>query len=377
MIVKNAQVYCESGEFENSDVLIDAEFFTDKLSDGTDNSTDIIDATGCYAIPGLIDIHIHGCAGSDFSSANTEKCCEMTRFQAQNGITSIYPTTLTLPKEHIANACRNIVAASDPTGAYIAGIHLEGPFFSYNKRGAQNPEYLKLPDADMLRFFQKESGGLVKLVSIAPELKGAIEVINELSSDIRFSIGHTEADYNTTVRAINAGARQVTHLWCCTPQISRTEPGVTGAVRDNHECSVEIICDGVHVHPGTVRTTFAMFGDDRIIMVSDSIMATGMNDGIYDLGGLEVEVTGRDARLTSTKKTAGSVTTLAGCLKTVVNEMDIPLCSAVKCCTANPAKAMGIYDKRGSITKGKYADLILLDRNLTVKNVILRGTLLK
>ena len=377
-IIKNAKVFRESCIFEDGDIAISGEFFTDAADlKSTEDSTEacsVLDAGGCYAIPGLIDLHFHGCAGYDFSFANADQLVEMARFEAANGVTAICPATLTLPEDKIAEACRRISVLSDAEGAALIGIHLEGPFFSYNKRGAQNPDYLQKPDAEMIRRLQKEAGGLIKLVSIAPELEGALDVIAQLSDKIRFSVGHTEAGYDTAIKAFEHGARHVTHLFNGMPPLHHREPGVIGAARDYAQCSVELICDSVHIDPSVVRATFAMFGDDRIIMISDSLMATGMADGIWDLGGLEVEVRGRYGTLTSTKSLAGSITTLMGCLRIAVTEMNIPLTSAVKCSTMNPAKALGAYEKRGSITPGKYADLVLLSEDLNVSNVFLRGS---
>jgi len=374
MIIKNVNIYRETGEFEHGEIIIEGQFFAGASSIA---ECDVLDAKGCYAIPGLIDIHLHGCIGNDFSTADTEDCKKMLVFQAENGITTICPTTLTLPENKLAKACVNITAASDLKGSFIAGIHLEGPFFSYEKRGAQNPDYLKLPDEDMLLRLQTESNGKIKIVSIAPELKGAIEMINKLSSEIIFSIGHTQADYETVTKAFEAGAKNVTHLWSCMPPFHHRQPGVVGAARDFPDAYVEIICDSVHIHPGIVRATLEMFGDNRVVMISDSLAGTGLKNGIYSLGGLEVEVNGSLAKLAGTDTIAGSVTTLMGCFQTAVKDMGIPLCSAVRCCTENPAKALGMYDKIGSITPGKYADLVLLDKRLSVQSVILKGKHIK
>jgi len=388
MIIKNAKVFRENCIFEDGDIAINGEFFAGvpetcgKLAEvpetaAPDNvgSCEILDAGGCYAIPGLIDLHFHGCAGYDFSTADAGQLVAMARFQASHGTTAICPATLTLPEEQLASACRRISALSDPEGAAVVGIHLEGPFFSYNKRGAQNPDHLRLPDAGMIHRLQKEAGGIIKLLAIAPELEGAIEVIEELSKEMRISVAHTEADYDTAIKAFEHGARQATHLFNGMPPFNHREPGVVGAARDYAECSAELICDGVHLHPSVVRAVFAMFGDDRIIMISDSLMAAGMADGIWDIGGLELEVKGKYARITSTGSLAGSITPLMGCLRTAVTEMNISLVSAVKCSAVNPAKAIGAYDLRGSITPGKYADLVLLNEDLSIRNVFLRGRL--
>jgi len=375
MIIKNGKVFHEDGTFKTGDVAVSGELFADLNETGLSGS-DVLDAAGCYVIPGLIDIHFHGCAGYDFSGANAKELVTMARFLAKNGTTAICPATLTLPEDQLAEACRRIAALSDPEGAAVVGIHLEGPFFSHNKRGAQNPDHLQLPNIDMVRRLQKEAGGSIKLVAVAPELDGAMSFIEELSKEIRCSVAHTEANYETALEAFKRGARQVTHLYNAMPPLLHREPGVIGAARDFPECSAELICDGVHVHPSAVRAAFAMFGENRIIMISDSVMATGKADGIWDLGGLEIEVTGRCASLVSTKTLAGSICTLMDCLRIAVTEMDIPLTSAVKCCTMNPAKSIGIFDRYGSISPGKYADFVLLNEDLTVRGVYLRGTAL-
>jgi len=368
MLIKNAKVFRESGAFEDGDIAISGELFADAPGTGG-----VFDAAGCYAVPGFIDIHFHGCVGHDFSDAGAQGLGEMARFQATRGTTAICPATLTLPEEHLAAACRRIAALDDPEGAAVVGIHLEGPFLSYNKRGAQNPDYLRLPDEGMIRKLQREAGGLIKLISIAPELEGAIGFIKSMSGEIRCSVAHTEASYGIALEAFQSGARQATHLYNGMPPFHHREPCVIGAAMDSPECSAELICDGVHVHPSVVRATFRMFGDGRVILISDSMMATGMADGAWVLGGLEVEVRGRAAYLAVGGSLAGSVTTLSGCVRVAVAEMGIPLESAVKCASANPAKAIGVYDERGSIEPGKIADLVLLNEDLSVRDVFLRG----
>jgi len=368
MIIKNAKVFRENGVFEDGEIAISGGFFADRSDSG-----DVFDAAGCYAIPGLVDIHFHGCVGYDFSDANADGLAKMARFLAANGTTSICPATLTLPEEHLAAACRRIAALDDPEGAAVVGIHLEGPFLSYNRRGAQNPDYLRLLDIDMIRRLQKEANGLIKLIAIAPELEGAIEFISEMSGEMCCSVAHSEASYGIAKDAYAHGARQATHLYNGMPPFHHRDPGIIGAAMDCPSCRAELICDSVHVHPCTVRATFRMFGDDRVILISDSTMAAGMADGIWKLGGLDVEVRDRAAYLANSNTLAGSITTLLGCLRVAVAEMDIPLASAVKCASVNPAKAIGVFDKRGSIEPGKCADLVLLGEDLSIRQVFLRG----
>ena len=377
MIIKNANIFTENCTFQKGDIIIKGEFFAENSAADECSTEQIIDAEGLTAIPGLVDVHLHGCMGFDFSDADEEGLKEMLRFEASNGITSVCGTTLTLPEKQLSEACKKISTVSDEKGAAIVGIHLEGPFLSYNRRGAQNPDYLCVPEVEMIERLQKDANGLVKLIAIAPELDGALDVIAKLrSKGIRVSLAHTEANYDLATKAFESGARQVTHLYNGMLPFQHREPGVIGAARDFDECTPELICDNVHLHPSVVRASFAMFGDDRIIMVSDTMMATGKADGIWDLGGLKVEVKGNLATLVEGNSIAGSATHLMGCLKTAVKQMNIPLESAVKCCTKNPAKAIGIFDKRGSITPGKYADTVLMDRDLNIKKVILRGRVL-
>jgi N-acetylglucosamine-6-phosphate deacetylase len=371
MIIKGAKVFGKSG-FEERDIFIGGERISGENTGGR-----VIDAAGLFAIPGLIDVHLHGCAGSDFTTADDDGLMAMARYEASNGVTAICPTTLTLSEEMLEEACRMISHCETPDGSAFAGIYLEGPFISPKKLGAQNPDYVKKPDAEMFRRLQSASGGTAKILAIAPEMEGALDVIGEISGSVVCSIAHTAADYDTAMQAFAKGARQVTHLYNAMPGLGHREPGVIGAALDTPACRVELICDGVHIHPSVVRATFRMFGDDRIIMISDSMMATGLCDGEYELGGMPVTVRGNRATLTESGAIAGSATNLMGCLKTAVREMGIPLHSAVKCASVNPAKAIGISSERGSLDNGKFADIVLLDENLDIKHVILRGKILR
>jgi N-acetylglucosamine-6-phosphate deacetylase len=254
---------------------------------------------------------------------------------------------------------------------------LEGPFLSEKKVGAQNPAYLQNPDAKMVHRLQEKANGMIKLLAIAPEKEGAMELISALYGNVSCSIGHTTADYATAQKAFLSGAKQVTHLYNAMPPFHHRDPGVIGAAADFPDCYVELICDLVHVHPSVVRTTMRMFGDNRVVFISDSIMATGLVDGTYELGGLAVDVCGRVSHLAGSDTIAGSVTNLMDCLRIAVTEIKIPLASAVKCTSVNPAKALGVFDKRGSIEPGKYADIVLLNEDLSTRAVFLRGTLLR
>lgn len=368
MKVENAQVFELTGGFSKRDIFISGERFSAATTTG-----DTLDATGCYAIPGLIDIHLHGCLRHDFSTAQPTEMVTMAEYLAVNGVTAICPATMTLPERVLEQACRNMSGCHSQNGSELVGINLEGPFVSHQKPGAQNPAYIVKPDAALFNRLQTAAGGKVKLLAIAPETEGALELIRELSAGVVCSLAHTAAGYDNAIGAFAAGARQVTHLYNAMLPFSHREPGVIGAAFDTPECMVELICDNVHIHPSVVRATFKMFGDDRVILISDSMMATGLVDGLYELGGQPVEVVGNVAQLAPGGAIAGSVTNLISCMRTAVKDMGIPLYSAVKCASVNPAKAIGVFADRGSISAGKYADMVLLDSSLSIKQVFLRG----
>lgn len=368
MQIQNALVYGEAGIFEKRNISVAEGRIASASADGK-----TVDATGCYLIPGLVDIHFHGCMGYDFCDGEPKALSVIAEYQAQNGITAICPATMTLPEETLVRVCQS--AADYCAGkrcADLVGINLEGPFLSYEKRGAQNPDYLHLPDTALFRRLQEAAGGLIKLLDIAPELDGALELIEELRKEVVVSIAHTTADYDTAMQAIEKGAHHLTHLYNAMPAFTHRSPGVIGAGSDAH-CTAELICDGIHVHPSAVRAAYRLFGEQNIILISDSMRATGLKDGIYDLGGQRVCVNGKVATLEQGGNIAGSVTNLMECLRTAVNEVGIPLETAVGCAAVNPAKAVGIFDRCGSITEGKIANLVLLDASLEVKQVILRG----
>ncbi len=367
MIIKNGQVFSEEGVFQTGDVFIEQ----DKIA--TNGSGEVLDATGLYVIPGLTDIHFHGCVGYDFCDGTKEAIEKMAEYQLQNGITTICPASMTFSEEQLSAIFANAASYFGKTGATLVGINMEGPFISMEKKGAQNGAYIHKPDAEMFERLQKAANGLIKLVDIAPEVDGAMECIEAIHDKVRVSLAHTNADFDTAEEAFAKGACHVTHLYNAMPPYTHRAPGVIGAACDNEKVMVELICDGVHSHPATVRTTFKMFGDDRIILISDSMMACGLDDGQYTLGGQDVTVKGNLATLTELGNIAGSVTNLMNCVRKAVKEMQIPLESAVKCATVNPAKAIGIYDKYGSLAAGKQADVVLLDKDLEVKYIIKSG----
>lgn len=372
MIIKNVKVFKENGTFEPGEIYIQGEDFVESCADD-----EVIDGKGAYAIPGLTDVHFHGCVGYDFCDGTEEAIKAMAEYELENGVTAICPATMTLAEDTLTAIAEAAAAYNSEMGADLVGINMEGPFISMEKKGAQNPAFIHKPAVDMFRRLQKSSGNLFKLCAIAPEEEGAIDFIKELKDEVVLSVAHTTADYDTSKTAFEVGARQVTHLYNAMPTFTHRAPGVIGAACDDENVKVELICDGVHVHPAVIRTTFKMFGDDRIIMISDSMMATGKPDGTYALGGQAVTVKGNLATLTEGGAIAGSVTNLMNCVRYAVKTAGIPLWSAVKCAAVNPARAIGIYDKYGSITAGKYANVVLLDEELNIEKIIKRGKIVK
>ena len=375
MIIKNALVFTLDQGFVNKEVKIKDGRFTDE--DIVEDT--VIDAQGNYLIPGLVDIHFHGCAGHDFSDGTPEALQAIGAYELKNGITSICPASMTLAEETLANVCENAYAyytkpeTDKPEGSRLCGIHHEGPFISMEKKGAQNPAYVKSPDIAMFNRLQDAAHGLVKLITIAPETEGAEEFIKELSSKVHISVGHTCSDYDTAYKAFALGADHVTHFFNAMPAFTHRAPGVFGAAFDQKHVMPEMICDGVHINPSAVRVVFSLFGKERMIMISDSMMATGMEDGDYSLGGLPVKVHGNLATLAD-GTIAGSATNLMDCVRTVVKKMDIPLETAIRCASYNPAKAIGVDDVCGSIEAGKLGDCVILSKDdLATQKVILGG----
>lgn len=379
MILKNVQVYGEDRQFHEGEVYIYGGLFENEPKEG---DTEVVDGEGCYAIPGLIDVHLHGCMGYDFCDGSFEAIEKIAEYEASVGVTAIAPATMTLPPEELEKILETAAdyreARPNTSGADLVGINMEGPFISKKKRGAQDEKYIIPCDIELGKRFVKASRGLVKYMGIAPEeSKDSSEFIRAMKQDVTVALAHTNADYKTAMEAMEAGAGHAVHLYNAMSSYTHREPGVVGAVSDTEKAYAELICDGIHVHGAAIRATFKMLGTERIILVSDSMRATGMGDGIYTLGGLDVEVQGKHARLVENKALAGSVTNLMDCLRNLVQNVGIPLEDAVACATCNPAKSLGEYEGYGSISPGKKANMVLLDEKLQIRSVIKDGQSLK
>lgn len=367
MIIKNAMVFQKDGTFLKKDIYIEKGFLVSSEEEVTDKT--VFDASGLKAIPGLVDVHSHGAFGHDFCDADPEGLKVILKYEKEHGITSYCPTSMTLSKERLLEIFATVSKAPEsPELARIAGINMEGPFVDVKKKGAQAAEHICPPDVEFFRKCNALTGNKIKLVTLSPNSENAFDFITALEKEVEISIGHTTADYDCAKKAMDLGARHVTHLYNAMPPFAHRDPGVIGAACDSPNCMVELISDGYHIHPSTIRTTFKMFGEERVILISDSMMATGMENGKYELGGQEVTMKDRLATL-SDGTIAGSATNLFDCMKKAM-EFGIPESTAIFAATRNPAKSIGIYDKAGSLTPGKFADVVLVDGDYNIVKVI-------
>ena len=368
MRITGGQVFDLEQGFTAREVCTDGPLISAASGDET-----VLDASGCWVIPGLVDVHFHGAVGEDFSDATAEGLQKIADYELSQGVTYICPAGMTLPEDQLTAICKTTAAhrKQNSGGAEVVGAHLEGPFLCEAKKGAQNGEWLHAPDVAMLRRLEEASEGLVKLVSVAPEEPGALDFIREVAEEVNVSVAHTTAGYDTAMAAFRAGAREVTHLFNAMPSFTHRAPGVVGAALDSPWSRVELISDGIHIHPSVVRATFKMFGPDRVVLISDTMRAAGMSDGEYDLGGQNVIVKGPLATLAD-GTIAGSVTDLMACMKTAVS-FGIPLADAVRAAAVNPAKAIGIFDRVGSLEAGKRANVAVLGPDLELKAVFFHG----
>lgn len=330
-----------------------------------------VDCAGSYTVvPGFVDVHIHGCAGADTCDATREALEAMAAFLLAHGVTSFCPTTMTTSRETIQAA---LLAAKDMMdhpmegGARVVGVNMEGPFIAKERKGAQKEEDILPPDFPLFQRFYEESGGIVRLVDVAPEQPGGLEFVEKASQLCTVSIAHTTADYDQAKAAFDKGVTHATHLFNAMSGLHHRKPGVVGAVFDDSRVRGELICDGFHIHPAVLRAAFQLLGD-RALIVSDSMRANGMPEGeAFDLGGQMVTVHQGKALLPD-GTIAGSVTNLHQEIKNLVS-FGVPFEQAVKAATLLPARAIGLDGEIGSIAPGKRADLVVLDENLDITAV--------
>lgn len=372
MVIKNAKVYTENFCFEDMDIHVENGIFVEKASQDV-----ICYADDLYALPGLIDIHLHGAKGFDFSDGSVSANEKIAEYEAMQGITTIIPTTMSQTKEEMVKTfqalgkCKSTVGTAD-----MAGIYMEGPFMSKEKKGVHKEENLRLPDISLVEEMQKHAKGRIKIVTVAPELEGALDFIEKGKEKYRISIAHTSANYEVSTKAFAAGATQLTHFFNGMVPFNHREPGIIGAAWENNDCMAELICDEFHIHPLVINMTFRIFGPERVILVSDSMRATGMEDGNYTLGEHKVIVRDSVARMED-GTLAGSTRNLMDCLKIAVRDIHIPLETAIRAATMNPAVAVGVDKEYGSIAVGKHANITFVDKDLNVVMVMKDGVIIR
>lgn len=369
MILKNGLVFAEDGFRKDSIGVQNGKFVSVEKAD----DKEILDLDGKYVIPGLIDIHGHGNSGYDFSTCDLDGLKTMASYLAKNGITSFAPASMTVSYEALKAAYGNALQLKkkrQENESRIMGIHMEGPFFSWGRRGAQNPDYLKLPDFAAFKELYDSCEGMIKVADVAPELEGAMDFIKKASELCTVSVAHTECGYDIALKAFEEGASHVTHLFNGMNGIHHREPGVQLAALEKENVYVELICDGIHIHPAVIRMVFELF-QGRVVMISDALSCCGMKDGLYDLGGLRVNLKGLKATLDD-GTLAGSVTNLFSMMKNAISYGISPE-EVIRSCTINPAKQIGADSEIGSISAGKYADFLICDNNWNLESVYIGG----
>lgn len=377
MNYKNAFIFTERFTFEKGGFSVENGKFCKVLQE----QENAVDLHGAYVIPGLIDVHTHGNSGADFSDGDVQADVRMAKYLASVGVTSFAPATMTLPYDTIAKALsagrkvRDARAGEFGTVARLLGAQMEGPFFSEKKKGAQNGEYLRLPDFEAFDRLQKDSDGMILIADVAPELEGAVEFVAKAKESCTVSIAHTDAPYEAAKAAIDAGVTHLTHLYNAMPPIHHRKPGVIGAASESDCVTAELICDGIHVHPSSVRMAFRLFGAERFCLISDSLRCCGMPDGEYELGGQQVFLKDNVARL-SDGTIAGSATNLYDCMCNAVR-FGISKEDAIRASSYNPARELRVLDRVGSIADGKLADFVLCDEALNRKAVYVGGQLVE
>ena len=370
MQFKNARIYTEDFKFVNGAFSVEGGRFANVLGDA---GADAVDLHGACVIPGLLDVHFHGAAGADLTEGSVEGDRKMARFEAQNGVTSINPATVTQSYDALEAAmaaAAEVAGDRKPGEARLWGVNMEGPFFSMKKKGAQNPAFIKDPDWDAFCRLNAAAKGLIRIACVAPELPGALEFIEKASKVATVSVAHTAATFEEAEAAFRAGATQVTHLYNAMPGIHHREPGVIPAAADAGAYA-ELICDGMHVHPATIRLAVRIFGAERIVMISDSLCCCGLPEGDYELGGQQAILKDGLARLPD-GTIAGSASCLYEGLRRAVS-FGIPAEDAVRAATWNPACQIGVADQVGSIADGKLADFVVCDEKMNRIAVYMDG----
>jgi len=364
MLVRNDRV--EHGNLSIRDGVI--EHVRTTAADRLPIDLTTIDAQGLYVSPGFIDLQVNGGGGYNMDTSS-EGISNIVSFHTSHGTTALLPTTVTAPVEKIRETIRKVRETEQQA---ILGMHIEGPFVSHRRKGAQNPQYILEPSIEKFNELVKGYEGFIKIVTLAPELAGAEELIARIKEiEAIPSLGHSDATYEETIKALDGGVALFTHLFNAMRPLHHREPGAVGAALDS-DAMVELIADGIHVHPAIVRLLLKAKGIDNICLVTDSISAAGLKDGEYSLGGLDVFVKGEEARLTD-GTLAGSTLTMDRAVKNFIEFTDVSLPKAVRAASLNPARLLGIDGRKGSLKAGQDADIVIFDEGFNIHYTIIGG----
>lgn len=379
-VIENGRIYTEAELIERGYIIVNDDKITDIGKGDYEGVLTTYDAQGQHVLPGFIDIHMHGGYGEDAMDASYEGLKHLAESLLSEGTTSFLATTMTQSDENITKALENIIEYQKQQdvlkAADIVGIHLEGPFISEHKVGAQNPAYVQRPSIEKVQQFQKTANNQIKVITFAPEVEGAHETLEALHNQIRFSIGHTVATFDETNEAVARGAKHVTHLYNAGTPFEHREPGVFGAAWTNDSLSTELIVDGIHSHPTAIQIAYKQKGNTRFFLITDAMRAKGMPDGEYDLGGQNVIVKGSEARLAS-GALAGSILKMNEGLKNLIQYTGDSLDNLWRVTSLNQAIALNIEAQKGSLKVGKDADIVIVDDEITVQTTIKAGAIHK
>ncbi|MFD4142895.1 N-acetylglucosamine-6-phosphate deacetylase [Streptomyces sp. NPDC058572] len=367
-VLAGARVVLPTGTVENGRVVVDGT----RIAGSAPADAPVLDLSGHWVVPGFVDLHNHGGGGASFTSGTAEDVLRGVRTHREHGTTTLVASTVTGDMDflaHRAGFLSELVEQGD-----LAGIHFEGPFISPCRKGAHSEELLRDPDPAEVRKLIDAARGTARMVTLASELPGGIDSVRLLAEHgVIAAIGHTDASYEQTVEAIDAGATVATHLFNAMPALGHRAPGPIAALLEDERITVELINDGTHLHPAALELAFHRAGAGRVAFITDAMDAAGFGDGRYELGPLEVEVRDGVARLVEGGSIAGSTLTLDTAFKRAVTVDRLPVEDVVRAISANPARLLGMYDRVGSLEPGKDADLVVLDAEFTLKGVMRRG----
>ncbi|WP_420313423.1 N-acetylglucosamine-6-phosphate deacetylase [Streptomyces sp. YS-B37] len=367
-MLSGADLVLPTGTVKNGRLIIDGT----RITGAAPENAQVVDVTGYTLVPGFVDIHNHGGGGASFTSGTVEDVLKGIHTHRLHGTTTVVASTVTGEMDFLAQRAGLLSELAEQGD--LAGIHFEGPFISPCRKGAHSEALLRDPDPADVRKLVDAARGHAKMVTLATELPGGLDSVRLLTElGVIAAIGHTDASYEQTVAAIDAGATVATHLFNAMPPLGHREPGPIAALLEDGRITVELINDGTHLHPAALELAFHHAGAERVAFITDAMDAAGFGDGRYMLGPLEVEVSEGVARLVEGGSIAGSTLTLDRAFKRAVTVDRLPVEDVVAAISANPARLLGSYDEVGSLEPGKYADLVLLDSEFDLKGVMRRG----